>query len=199
LPSAIEAVGRLDHADADGPVSRPRRVRCLTEEKGRPPGMKAVPGEMADVTDNWVGREIRVPTSASRTGRQPCHQVLCGLQSTNWPPVDPISRLLRRKDGGSGAGTCTSRLSATTGASDRPRQSRRAFYAAWEGQRDLSQVSGSELRPATEPTWTLIFTQGIAAGAPTSRGRGSSSPRPGKPGRRSARLSQPVPGAGAGR
>jgi hypothetical protein len=38
--------------------------------------------------------------SASRTGLQPCYQVLCGLQGTGWHGLEPISRVVRRQDGG---------------------------------------------------------------------------------------------------
>jgi hypothetical protein len=46
----------------------------------------------------WAGFEPA--TSASRTGLQPFHQVLCGLQRTRWRLLEPISRVLWRKDGG---------------------------------------------------------------------------------------------------
>jgi hypothetical protein len=49
----------------------------------------------------WAGFEPA--TSASRTGLQPCEQVVYGLRSTGWRCLEPILRLVWRKDGGSPA------------------------------------------------------------------------------------------------
>jgi hypothetical protein len=55
--------------------------------------------DMASALVGW-GR-FELPTSASRTGLQPCYQVISGLQATGWRALEPISRFLRRKNGGS--------------------------------------------------------------------------------------------------
>jgi hypothetical protein len=70
-----------------------------------PRGVYPITGPLSRANVGWAGFEPA--TSASRTGLQPCYQVLCDLESTGWRALEPISHLLWRKMTAAGGMTDT--------------------------------------------------------------------------------------------
>ena len=117
----------------------------------------------------WAGFEPA--TSASRTGLQPCHQVILAPQGTVWRVLEPISLVVGRQDGGK-------RASA--------RGRGEGFLQL--GASDLGRESPTGARPSPRR----------AARAPSTRTRAPAAQRPAPPGRPLPESSPPGPRA-AGR